>query len=125
MSSAYLNAYTSSDAFITNGSDFTFDTVQASSGITAGGTGNTMFTVSAAGKYLVTLAISPSGTVQLQVNGTNVGPQQQVESCQPGFVCDVSLILSLNAADSVTLVNDNGSVETDSSGSSITIMRIA
>ena len=74
--------------------------------------------MSNAGVYLVTFTqVAGSGplTVQLEVNGTAVGPT-------PG---SFSRIVNLAAGDVITFVNSGGSAGTESAGTGVTIVRIA
>jgi hypothetical protein len=126
LSSAYLDAYTSTSQGVPNGSPYPFDTLQAASGITASGANNTTFRVTSAGKYLVIVALlSPGGSWQLQVNGTPVGPNFGASGNCASSDCTFSRILSLNAADAISVVNTSPSSEADLIDSGITIARIA
>jgi hypothetical protein len=126
LSSAYLDAYSS--GFQQNlpvNTDVAFDTTtQPPVGISENA-GHTTFTVASAGTYLVTVALEGSQlAVQLHVNGSGVGPILE-ESCElSASSCGFSRLLTLNAADVISLVNSltNGSTH---AGSGITIVRIA
>ncbi len=129
LSSAYLSAYASTSTVIAPGSDFQFDTLQASSGIVASGAGNTTFTVSSAGEYLVTDGVAganESVTVQLRVNGAGAGPTQTLGPSDPNTLSGgFTIILSLNVGDAITLVNTSGAGGSDDRSTHITIVRIA
>jgi hypothetical protein len=121
LASAYLDAVstTSPPPAIASGADFTFDTLRVSPvGFTVSGTGNTTFTVSSTGVYLVSFtngsALLPAPG-QLQVNGTSVGVT----------VTSFSRLLSLHAADVITVVNSFSMTGTEGVGSEITMVRIA
>jgi len=119
LSSAYLDAYSSTSPTIASGADFTFDTLQVPPvGITASGTGNTTFTVSSVGSYLVSFTLAALTTplkAQLEVNGVAAGPA-------PG---SFSRILSLVAGDQISVVNTLGMSGIEGVGTGITIVRIA
>jgi hypothetical protein len=119
LASAYLDAYSSTQT-VAAGSDLAFDTLAvAPVGIVTNAADNA-FTVSDAGKYLVTFVL-PGGltaplSAQLTVNNTVVGPAEG-----NGF----TRILSLSAGDVVT-VRSVGTQSADvPPGAGITIVRIS
>jgi hypothetical protein len=88
----------------------------------AANAGHTTFTVASAGSYLVTVALAQGNTfVQVQVNGSAVGPLLS-EFC-PISSCGFSRILTLNAGDAISLLSTSGG--SAGAGSGITIVRIA
>jgi hypothetical protein len=119
LSSAYLDAYSSTSPTITAGTALTFDTLQVSPvGITASGTGNTTFTVSSAGTYMVSFTLASLTTplkAQLIVNGLSVGPA-------PG---SFTRILQLAAGETINVVNTLTTSGSEGVGTGITIVRIA
>jgi hypothetical protein len=118
LASAYLDAYSTTSPTIASGGAFTFDTVNAVSGITANGTANTTFTVSSTGTYLVSFslqAVLAPITPQLEVNGAAVGPAVTV----------LSHILHLSAGDSISFVNTFIMSGMEPAGTGFTIVRIA
>jgi hypothetical protein len=118
----YLDAYSSDDQ-VTGPANLTFDTTARASGITVGGA-NTTFAADSAGEYLVTVTMvnENSALLQLQVNGSGVGPVLSDHGTRNwGF----SRILSLGAGDAITLNNAAGVTAAYGAGSSIAIVRIA
>jgi hypothetical protein len=126
LSSAYLDAYESGSENVFPGQGVHFN---AQNVTPVGFTANLPFpdfTVSDAGTYLVTVALTNTTIkVQLQVNGVGVGPAIQ-EGCVSS-TCGFTRILSLNATDSIQLVDAGGGPGPDfvDAGSGITIVRIA
>jgi hypothetical protein len=117
LTSAYLDAYSSSGQTVAAGSAVTFDTLAVApvgiSDITANA-----FAVSDAGKYLITFVVPPAITFvsyQLRVNNNGVGLTGGTS---------FSRILSLNAGDVLTVHNAGGQAALVGAGSGITIVRI-
>ena len=119
LASAYLDAYSSTQT-VASGSDLAFDTLAvAPVGIVTNAADNA-FTVSNAGKYLVTFVL-PGGLTgpflaQLTVNNTVVGPAEG-----SGF----TRILSLSAGDVVTVRSVGAQSADVPPGAGITIVRIS
>jgi BclA C-terminal domain len=118
----YLDAYSSDDQ-VTGPANLTFDTTAQASGITVGGA-NTTFAADTAGEYLVTVTMvnENSALLQLQVNGTGVGPVLWDHGTRNW---SFSRILSLGAGDAITLNNSAGVTAAYGADSSIAIVRIA
>ena len=127
LSSAFVDAYYSSatpQIVATNG-EVGFDTLQAVSGFVAAVPSlSTGFEAETAGTYLVTVTVvSPSATVQLNVEGVGVEPVFP-EACAASS-CGFTRILQLNAGDSVVLVDERIGLSEFDAGTGITIVRIA
>jgi len=127
-SNAYLDAYIASDpAFFGAGSDVAFPTqIGTPVGITAN-TANTIFTVTSAGTYSVTVRLVSSNSnygpayFQTQVNGAAVGPY---DTLQVGFLATVTWtrIVYVTAGGTIAISTTGGYAD---AGSEITIIRIA
>ena len=126
LSSAYLDAYSTSPDTIPADSLFIFGTVGQSSGI-AVSNDSTTFTPASAGKYLVTVTVGPlDGSVALLVNNNPIVGSEDVCGGEVPEPCTFSRILPLFAGDAITVKNvSDNSPNNDSNGSGITIVRIA
>jgi hypothetical protein len=128
---SYLDAYTALSMTVCPACDFTFLTSSGGSGIFSATSDvrlapdDATFTVANAGTYLVSIAVGPVGPVQLEVNGTRVGPNEASCGTAGTSVCAFQRILNLQALSTIRLVNTSGNDEHEGAGSGITILRIA
>jgi hypothetical protein len=126
LSSAYLDASSSANSpqIVPAGNAASFDTVLNVSGITVG-IGGTDFTVAAGGVYQVTVALQTGSLIraQLTVNGVGVGPSLLLDSFNT--TSTFTRLLSVNAGDTIRLVNISESPGNVGPKSGITIVRIA
>jgi hypothetical protein len=117
------------NATIPPGSEFRFLNATGGPGIQAKtsdiglGSDAATFTVATPGVYLVTVAVGPAGPVQLEVNGTTIGPNET--SCSGTSVCAFQRILTLTGPSTIALVNTTSSTEQENIGSGMTILRIS
>ena len=117
LASAYLTAYSGESQSVANNSDITFNSPTV---VPVGIIENdrSAFTVTNAGTYLIDVVLPPATGVflaQLTINGAIIFPAEGVS---------FSLILSLNAADVVTVRSVGGQSATVPAGTGITIVRI-
>jgi BclA C-terminal domain/Collagen triple helix repeat (20 copies) len=120
LASAYLDAYSSLTQTVTSNSDIAFDTLTVAPVGISTKVADNAFTVSNAGKYLVTFVLATGLTAplsaQLTVNGTVVGPAEGAS---------FSRILSLSVGDVVTVRSVGAQSALVPPGAGITIVRIS
>lgn len=128
----YIDAYMALNRTVCGGCTYQFLSSTGGLGVQAESPGMSLevdaatFDISTAGVYLVTVAVGPAGPVQLEVNGTRVGPPET--SCAAATsMCTFQRILDLPdlGGSKVALVNATGSDQHEDEGSGITFLRIA
>jgi hypothetical protein len=126
---SFMDAYMARDTTVCSGCQFVFQRSDQTPGVEVTSTDihlgpdDATFTVDNTGLYEVTVAVGPAGPVQLEVNGTSVGPNEA--SCSGSSACAFQRIVSVTQVQSrITLVNTTGTDEHEDTGSGITIVRV-
>ncbi len=128
---SYIDAYTDVNNIVCGGCHFSFTASDGTAGVQSStldirlGTDNATFTLGTQGTYLVTTTVGPAGPVQLEVNGTRVGPNETSCGTSGTSMCAFQRILTLQTGSTIRLVNTTSEGEHEDPGSGITIVRIA
>jgi hypothetical protein len=126
LASAYLEAHTTVPQILLPGNPLSFDTTDASNGIFLLGGGDTA-TVGSTGTYELNVTLSGPSTsgsnaFSYSVNGASVGPLLLAQDS--GDAATTMRIVSLNAGDTVQIVNSGSSVALTKPGSTLELIRI-
>jgi hypothetical protein len=125
-----MDAYTEQHTSVCGGCHFIFIASNGSPGVQATTSDirldadDATFTVANAGTYLVTVVVGPAGPVQLEVNGTRVGPNETSCGTSGRSVCVFQRIVNLFGPSTIALVNTTSNAEQEDPGAGITIVRI-